>query len=346
MRGHLGAGGSSKVISLRAENWRKIRQERSNSGIASHGFGRLTRAEEKRIRMKPAPFDYVLASSIDEATRYLADGNGEAIILAGGQTLMPMLSMRLARPELLIDINEIDELCGIEETEVSVVIKACTRQVTALCSEIVKSRLPLLHTALHFVGHLQTRNRGTFGGSLAHSDPAAEIPLVALAMDAEVELRKVNGSRRIAMKDYLVGPLITAREPDELLVAVHLPTTAPDSTTVTSFHEVSERHGDFAVVAVAAQLTFDRAICTKASIAFGGVDDTPVRIPEFETELIGQTLADGVPDATLDLIANRINPGSDQHASADYRRRVAQTLAHRAVSEAVANARETECKTP
>ena len=289
--------------------------------------------------MKPAPFDYVLASSIDEATRYLADGNGEAIILAGGQTLMPMLSMRMARPELVIDINEIDELSGIEETDVSVIIKSCTRQVTVLNSEIVKSRLPLLHTALQFVGHLQTRNRGTFGGSVAHSDPAAEIPLAALALDAEVELRNISASRRIAMADYLVGPLITAREPDELLTAVHLPAIAPSETTGTSFHEVSERHGDYAIVAVAAQLTFDGAICTKAAVAFGGVDDTPVRIPEFETGLIGQMLADGVPDTVLDLVPARMNPGSDQHASADYRRRVARTLASRAVVEAATDAR-------
>ena len=289
--------------------------------------------------MKPAPFDYALATSIDEATTYLADGNGEAIILAGGQTLMPMLSMRLARPELVIDINEIDELSGIEETNSSVIIKACTRQVTALNSEIIKSRLPLLQKAMQFVGHSQTRNRGTIGGSIAHSDPAAEIPLVALALDAEVELRKVDGSRRVTMVDYLVGPLMTAREPDELLVAVHLPVIAPGVTTATSFHEVSERHGDFAVVAVAAQLTFDGAICTKAAVAFGGVDDTPVRIPEFEMELIGQTLADGLPKAALNLISNRINPCSDQHASENYRRRVVRTLANRAVSEAATDAR-------
>ena len=289
--------------------------------------------------MKPVPFDYALATSIDEATSYLADGNGEAIVLAGGQTLMPMLSMRLARPELVIDINGIDELFGIEETDDSVIIKACTRQVTALHSEIVKSRVPLLHKAMHFVGHFQTRNRGTIGGSVAHSDPAAEIPLAALALDAEVELRDFNGSRRVAMADYVVGPLMTAREPDELLVAVHLPAIVPGVTTATSFHEVSERHGDFAVVAVAAQLTFDGAICTNAAVAFGGVDDTPVRIPEFETGLIGETLAYGVPDAALDLISDGINPGSDQHASANYRRRVARTLANRAVAEAAADAR-------
>ncbi len=289
--------------------------------------------------MKPAPFDYALATSVDEATSYLADGKGEAIVLAGGQTLMPMLSMRLARPDLVVDINGIDALVGIEETDTSVIIKACTRQVTALHSEIVRTRVPLLHKAMHFVGHLQTRNRGTIGGSVAHCDPAAEIPLVAVALDSEVELRNVNGSRRVAMADYVVGPLMTAREPDELLVAVHLPAIIPGVTTATSFHEVSERHGDFAVVAVAAQLNFDGAICTKAAVAFGGVDDTPVRISEFETGLIGQTLADGVPDAALDLIADRINPGSDQHASANYRRRVARILAERAVAEAAADAR-------
>ena len=288
--------------------------------------------------MKPAPFDYALANSIEEATHYLADRDREAVILAGGQTLMPMLSMRLARPELVIDINEIEELTGIEETDTSIIIKACTRQVTAINSEIVKSRLPLLHTALQYVGHFQTRNRGTIGGSVAHSDPVAEIPLVALALDAEIELRSINASRRVAMADYLVGPLVTARQPDELLTAVHLPAIVPTERTGTSFHEVSERHGDYAIVAVAAQLTFDGAICTNASVAFGGVDDIPVRIPAFEAGLIGQMLADGVPDTVLDLVPDRMNPGSDQHASADYRRRVARTLAGRAVIAAVADA--------
>jgi len=289
--------------------------------------------------MKPAPFEYVLAASVDEVTQVLACSKGEAIILAGGQTLMPMLSMRLARPDLVIDINEISELSGIEDLGEKVIIRAGTRQVLALNSPIVAARLPLLHKGLNFVGHLQTRNRGTVGGSIAHADPSAEIPLVALTLGAEVELESVRGRRRIPIKDFIVGPLMTAREADELLIAIHFPTSDENVSIGTSFREVSERHGDFAVVAVAAHLTFDGAICTNAAVAFGGVDNTPVRIPQLEKTLVGQTLFPDIPAEALDLITDAISPSTDQHGTASYRRRVARELAARAIEEAAIGGR-------
>ena len=289
--------------------------------------------------MKPAPFDYFLANSTEEAVQSLSSDEGEAVILAGGQTLMPLLSMRLARPDRVIDINEISELSGIEEVGNEVIIKACTRQFMALDSSVVAMRLPLLHKGLNFVGHFQTRNRGTVGGSLAHADPAAEIPLAALAMDAEVELWSVRGRRRLRIDEFVIGPMITVREPDELLVSVRFPFSPLEGSAGTSFQEVSERHGDFAVVAVAAKLRFDNEVCILAAIAFGGVDHKPIRIPELEAILIGQSITEEIFTDVREVILDTVSPGSDQHATADYRRRVAVKLAIRAISEAVHEAR-------
>jgi len=289
--------------------------------------------------MKPAPFDYFLATSTDEAIQFLSGEEGEAIILAGGQTLMPLLSMRLARPDRVIDINEISDLSGIEEIGNEVIIKACTRQFMALESSLVAMRLPLLRKGLSFVGHLQTRNRGTVGGSIAHADPAAEIPLVALAMDAELELQSVHGIRRLRMEEFVVGPLMTVREPDELLVSVRFPFSPQRVSVGTSFQEVSERHGDFAVVAVAAQLIFDNEVCSSAAIAFGGVDDKPIRIPELEAILTGQAITEEIFINVREVIFDTVSPGSDQHATAAYRRRVAGELAIRAIVEAACEAR-------
>lgn len=289
--------------------------------------------------MKPAPFDYALASSIDEAVNLLADTDGETIVLAGGQTLLPMLSMRLARPDRVVDINGVAELAGIEDAGAEIIVKACTRQAAALASPVIRDKLPLLSKAIGHVGHTQTRNRGTLGGSLAHADPAAEIPLAALSLDAEVTLRSVSGSRRLKVADYFVGPMMTAREPDELLVSLHFPLRA-DAAVGTGFHEIAERHGDFAVVAVAAQLGFDTGgTCTHAAVAFGGVDAHPVRIAALEAALVKSDLGSIAVAAALDCITDGIEPTTDQHASADYRRRVARHLAARAIADAAQEAR-------
>lgn len=292
------------------------------------------------ICVKAAKFDYIRAESIEDAVAALDKGDGEAIIIAGGQTLMPMLSMRLARPELVVDINAVAELAGIEVRDDAVVIGACTRQVAVLNSPEIAEHLPLLKQAVAHVGHFQTRNRGTVGGSLAHADPAAEIPLAALALDAAVELRSVSGTRRVAMADYFIGPMMTAREADELLVAVHFPRRPASGGRGTSFHEVSERHGDFAVVAVAALIDLDTGgACRHAAVAFGGVDDCPVRVAALEAALVGRPLDSATLGPALDLIDAAIQPGSDQHASADYRRRVARALAERTITEAGMEAR-------
>lgn len=289
--------------------------------------------------MKAAKFDYIPAESIEEVVAALGRGNGEAIIIAGGQSLMPMLAMRLATPATVVDINNIAQLSGIEVNEGEVVIKACTRQATALASPLVQTHLPLLAKAIGHVGHQQTRNRGTVGGSLCHADPASEIPLAALAMDARVGLRSVAGTRQLALGDYFLGPMMTARQDNEILLSVHFPQTPDGARTGTAFHEVSERHGDFAVVAAAAHIQMDASgRCSKAALAIGGADAVPRRVSGLEARLLGSRIDRSLIASVLPEIANAIAPGDDQHATAAYRRRVASVLAERALLEAVAEA--------
>ncbi len=189
------------------------------------------------------------------------------------------------------------------------------------------------------MGHQQTRNRGTVGGSLAHADPASEIPLAALAMDAFVRLRGAAGTREVAMADYFLGPMTTARADDELMLSVHFSRHTGQARIGTGFHEVSERRGDFAVVAAAAQVRLDaNGVCTTAALAVGGVDGVPRRISGLEARLLGSRIDQDSIRAALPEIANAITPGDDQHASAGYRRRVAGVLAERALLEAVAEA--------
>ena len=286
--------------------------------------------------MKAAPFDYASPTTVKEATRCLAKGDGDAVVLAGGQTLMPMLAMRMARPSLVIDINNIAALAGIEATDGEIVIKACTRQADALASPVITERLPLLARALSFVGHTQTRNRGTVGGSLAHADPASEIPLVALAMDAEITLQSASASRRVPISEFFIGPMMTAREPEELLVSLHFPSAPAGARIGTGFHEMNERHGDFAMVAVAARIELDAGgVCRDAAVAFGGVDATPVRIAALEDTLRGKAIDETVMETAMAAIAGGIDPATDQHATAAYRRRVAKVLAGRAITDAV-----------
>ena len=291
--------------------------------------------------MKAAKFEYILAESIEQVVQVLDQGDGEAIVIAGGQTLMPMLSMRLARPETVIDINKIAELSGIEVTADEVIIKACTRQAEALASPEIQTRLPLLAKAISYVGHQQTRNRGTVGGSLSHADPASEIPLAALAMDAHVSLPSAAGARRVAMADYFLGPMMTARADNEVLLAVHFPLPQGDVRVGTAFHEVSERRGDFAVVAAAAHIQLDKdGICSNAALAIGGADSVPLRMTALEDRLRGDAITPERIQAVLADVANALTPGNDQHASAAYRRRVATVLAERALTEAAAEAQE------
>lgn len=289
--------------------------------------------------MKPAPFDYVRPSSLAEVCEILA-ADEDARIIAGGQTLIPMLAMRLARPAKLVDILRLEELHGIRTEEDAVIIGAVTRQVEVERSEIVRRSLPLLTKALPWVGHPPTRNRGTVGGSIANADPSAEIPLVAVTLGAEIEIANPSDRMRMPADEFFIGPMLTSVMPGDCVCAVRFPLWTHKRVGA-GFHEVSARQSDFAFVAAAAQVALDDgARCVDATLGLGGVGDRAIRIDV--APLIGEiparaAITEIVRAATADLDAS-----SDLHATADYRRRVAVTLGTRALEDAFADARSNE----
>ena len=291
--------------------------------------------------MKPPAFDYAAPKTVDEAVALLTSHEGDAKILAGGQSLMPLLNMRLARPGLLVDIARVDGLDTIREVDGSLMIGAMTRQRAVEHSELVRSRFPLLHTAILNIAHPQNRNQGTVGGSLAHADPAAELPAIALVLDAEFRAVGPAGERRIKAADFFVTYLTTALEPTEVLTEVRFPALPPRSGW--SFIELARRHGDFALTGVVARLATDGAgRCSTAQIVLFGVANTPIRAHTAEQLLIGETC--GVPlfERAGQLASQAIEePLSDVHASADYRRDLARVLTRRALTEAASRARAT-----
>lgn len=288
--------------------------------------------------MKPAPFEYFDPPTVAEAIALLKEHGGDAKVLAGGQSLMPLLNMRLARPQVVIDLNRVAGLDYIREENGWIAIGALTRQRAVERSELVRTRQPLLHAATRFIAHPQIRNRGTVGGSLAHADPAAEYPAVALALDAELVATGPGGVRVISASDFFVTYLTTALEPAEVLTEARV--LVLPARTGWSFQEVSRRHGDFALAGVAATLTLDRGgVCSASRIALFGVASTPVRAREAEELLVGskpdeRLLAEAAQRAAAGLDA----PLSDVHASEEYRRHLAKVLTHRALVEALVRA--------
>ena len=290
--------------------------------------------------MKAAEFDYVRADSVAGACAALAAaGPGEEHkIIAGGQTLVPLMAMRLARPTLLVDIDGIAGLDGIARADGSIAIGAMTRQRAAELSPLVQGELPLLAKALRFVGHLQTRNRGTVGGSLVHGDPAAEIPLVALTLDAELAAEGIEGGRTYPADGFFEAPMVTAIGADECLTGARFPVWN-GARLGTGFQEIASRRGDFAIVAAAAQLALDGdGRCARIAAALGGVAPAPVRIAALESALVGSALEDGEIEAALASVDAAIEPDDDLHATAAYRGRVARVLLGRAIREARAEA--------
>jgi CO/xanthine dehydrogenase FAD-binding subunit len=285
--------------------------------------------------MKPAPFDYVRPSSLAEVCEILA-ADEDARIIAGGQTLIPMLAMRLARPTRLVDILRLNDLHGIRAEADAVVIGAVTRQVEVERSDIVRRSLPLLTKALPWVGHPPTRNRGTVGGSIANADPSAEIPLVAVTLGAEIEIANPSERMRMPADEFFIGPMLTSVMPGDCVCAVRFPVWTHKQVG-TGFHEVSARQSDFAFVAAAAQVALDDAgRCVEATLGLGGVGDRAIRIDV--APLLGKVparaaISEVVRAATADLEAS-----SDLHATADYRRRVAVALGTRALEDAFADA--------
>ncbi len=286
--------------------------------------------------MKPAPFDYVRPASLAEVCEILA-ADEDARIIAGGQTLIPMLAMRLARPAKLVDILRLKELHGIRTEEDAVVIGAVTRQVEVERSDIVRRSLPLLTKALPWVGHPPTRNRGTVGGSIANADPSAEIPLVAVTLGAEIEIANPADRMRMPADEFFIGPMLTSVMPGDCVCAVRFPVWT-HKRVGTGFHEVSARQSDFAFVAAAAQVALDDAgRCVEATLGLGGVGDRAIRIDV--APLIGEIPARAAITEIVRAASADLEASSDLHATADYRRRVAVTLGTRALEDAFADAR-------
>ncbi|QTL02197.1 FAD binding domain-containing protein [Aquabacter sp. L1I39] len=285
--------------------------------------------------MKPAPFRYVRPSSVEEACAALA-ADEDARVIAGGQTLVPMLAMRLARPSILVDVARLPSLSGIAMAGDAVRIGATTRQMEAERSALVARELPLLAAALPWVGHPPTRNRGTVGGSCANADPSAEIPLVAVTLEAELETEEEGGGLPLAADDFFIGPMLTALPPTALLTAVRFPVWR-DARLGVAFREISARRSDFAFVSAACQLALDgEGRCTRLALGIGGVGDRAVKLDVaglVGTRLEAALVAEAVGEACAVLDAT-----SDLHASADYRRRVARVLGVRAVADARADA--------
>jgi CO/xanthine dehydrogenase FAD-binding subunit len=285
--------------------------------------------------MKPAPFEYVRPASLAEACALLA-GDEDARLIAGGQTLVLMLAMRLARPARLIDILRLPELAGIRAENATIVVGATTRQAQAEHDPVIKTSVPLLAQVLPWVGHPPTRNRGTIGGSIANADPSAEIPLVAVTLGAEILLAAAHGERSAPADDFFVGAMLTAIGPGECIRAIRFPVW-PHKRIGTGFFEISARRSDFAFVAAAAQVALDgEDRCIDVALGIGGVGERPLRLDVSSlkgTKLDAASVSGAVHAASLDL-----EPGSDLHASAAYRRRVAITLSVRAVEQARAAA--------
>jgi CO/xanthine dehydrogenase FAD-binding subunit len=289
--------------------------------------------------VKAAPFEYVRAASVAEACALLSQHGDGAKLIAGGQSLVPMMAMRLARPRWLVDINEIASLKYVAVGKDAARTGACTRQRVLERDEGLCARVPLLAQALAWVGHAQTRNRGTAGGSLAHADPSAELPLVAQVLAARMVLRSTRGARTLAAGDFFSGPMATAMRPDECLDEIQWPIW-PERRTGSAFTEVSIRHGDFAIVAAAAQVALDAdGRCVRAALGLGGVGGTPFAFPEIAARLVGAKLDDGVIDDAAAAAAAETEPGTDLHATAEYRRHLARVLAARALREARDRAR-------
>jgi CO/xanthine dehydrogenase FAD-binding subunit len=288
--------------------------------------------------MKLPPVDYEAPKTVSEAVELLAEHLDEANVLAGGQSLIPLMALRLAHPAVLIDINGIDGLFGVSATDGWVAIGAMTREYVAEESGTVAGAVPLLAAALPLIGHEAIRSRGTIGGSLAHADPAAELPAVARALDAVFVVRSQSGVRVIPAADWFEGYLTTSRRPDELLVEVRFP--AAGRGTGVSFQEVARRHGDFAIVGLAASLTLSDGAISDARLAFAGMSDAPVRAADAEDLLVGERPSAELFDEAARRATEDIDPPADLHGSSDYRKKVAAALVRRSLRAAADNAGE------
>ncbi|MFN8493927.1 MAG: xanthine dehydrogenase family protein subunit M [Caldilineaceae bacterium] len=289
--------------------------------------------------MKPAPFRYFAPTTLEEALALLVQYGDEGKVLAGGQSLIPTMNFRLAQPGVLIDLNKVGELFYVQPTATGgLQIGAMTRQRTLERDPLVAQQAPLLRATMPHIAHTQIRNRGTIGGSLAHADPAAELPAVAIALDAQLRLRSQKGERWIAARDFYIGLFMTALAPDEILVEIALP--PQPARTGWSIQEIARRRGDYAIVGVATTVTLDaQGKCAQACIALLSVGEGPVQAIQAMQMLQGQApTPDLIAAAAATAATSDIEPNGDIHASAAFRRHLAQVLMRQGLTEAFARA--------
>jgi carbon-monoxide dehydrogenase medium subunit len=283
--------------------------------------------------MKPAKFEYVLPSTVDAAVEALVASNGEGKVLAGGQSLLPLLNFRMARPAVLVDINGIKGLSYIEDRGDRIAIGALTRHRELEHSSLIASKLPVMSAAMRHVAHLAIRNRGTIGGSLSHADPAAELPMLATFYEAVISVQGPSGRRMIAPGKFFVDALTSCLEPEEIVVEVEFPVLKQDGW---AFEEVARRFGDFALASIAVSVRRGPTGLEAARVAVMGVADTPRRLRQAEDELVAMELDDRTPDRFSEIVVSLVSPSDDLHASADYRKHLLAQLAKRALRTALA----------
>ena len=283
--------------------------------------------------MKPAKFEYHVPASVEEALQILARYQGEARVLAGGQSLVPMMNFRLATPAAIVDLNCVAGLAEIGAADGVVTIGAMVRQRRIEFAPMIAEKLPLLSAATRWIGHLPTRTRGTIGGSIAHADPAAEIPMILQVLEGEVVVRGPQGERRIAASDLFLAPLTTSLAADEIITEVRFP--AMPAGACHAIEEFARRKGDFAIAAISVMLVRDGERCTMARLATAGIGPVTVRFRDVEAILEERGLGDAAIVSAAEKAAELVEPMSDQHGSADYRRHLTGVLTRRAVHKAI-----------
>ena len=284
--------------------------------------------------MKPAKFDYFAPTTLEETLELLSQHGLDAKVLAGGQSLMPMMNLRLVRPAVVVDINRVAGLAGISVDDGAISVGALTRQRDLGQSQVIRDAFPMMTAAISHIGHFQIRNRGTIGGSLAHADPAAEIPTLCTALEAEFVVADSGGSQTVPAAEFAIGPLITSLAPEQLLTEIRLPVLQGGGWRW-GFREVSRREGDFALVGSVAMLRNSAdGVCQEARITMFAVGDAPARMPAAEASLVGRVVDDAARREAAALVSEAVTPGSDIHASAEYRKEVSAVMARRALEDA------------
>ncbi|MEJ2488009.1 MAG: xanthine dehydrogenase family protein subunit M [Anaerolineales bacterium] len=291
--------------------------------------------------MKPAPFEYFVPDSIERALDLLGVHGDDAKFLAGGQSLVPAINFRVQLPGVLIDLNRVPELSYIIEVDNTIRIGAMARERQLEFDDLVARRTPLLHETVPFIAHPQIRNRGTIGGSLVNADPAAELPVLMLALNARLKARKTSGERWIDAQDFFVGMFTTALEADEILVEIELPVMA--ARTGWSFMEVAPRAGDYALMGVATLVSLDEdGKCTEAKLVYLNAGDGPMDAKEAANSLAGEMLNDNlIKSAAKHASENEVTPYGNVHASPEFQRHLANALTKKALKRALKRAKET-----